>query len=113
MFRADYEAFWGWADVAEGIAGHQRDNIFGGIAEDAGVFRLDDGDQVNAIEEGTGESGERDFVAFVNVAEFAEESVSMRGEADVTGVANGSGAGDVADSALQGARAGALLNHGA
>ena len=46
---ADDEAFGGWADVAEGIAGDEGEKIFAGIAEHLRIFGFDDGDLVDAI----------------------------------------------------------------
>jgi hypothetical protein len=42
-------------DVAERIARHERQNVFAGIAENTRIFRLDNRNQFNSIQDGTSE----------------------------------------------------------
>ena len=108
---ADDEAFGRRADVTEGIAGDEGEDVFAGIAEDLRILGFDNGNLVNAIEKCAGECGESDFGAFVNVAKLAEESIAMAGQSNIAGRAEERSANDVSDAALQSLAASSLLNH--
>jgi hypothetical protein len=94
---ANNEPLWRRADIAEWIAGHERQRRIVGRVEYPHILRLDDRGSLHEIAKHPVLRRDTDLVIGIDVAQLAEERVAMAGETDIPDFARQGSARYVAD----------------